>query len=145
MQFQEQAQLIRKTHTSTQTETRDFNDNQNVTDYIKLQRSTQQKNILPKTFSVALITTWELLSRGTFRCWKQSSAIIICRGLRCIPNGACKSISPTRRNTSGSFANQPGKNFGSKISFKTAAYGRSTSSVYKIYESASNYMKKIQM
>ena len=44
-------------------------------DHIKEQKTRKniEKDILPKSFSVALTTTWELLSRGTFVCWKQSS------------------------------------------------------------------------
>lgn len=69
------------------------------------------QDILPKSFSVDLITTWITLSTGNFSSWKQSSTIIICLGFRWTPKGSCKSTCPTRRITFGSLANHPEKNY----------------------------------
>lgn len=70
-------------------------------------KGSKHKNLLPKSFSVDLITTWTTLSAGIFKSSKQSSAIIICLGLRWAANGSCSNTWPTWRRILGSLANQP--------------------------------------
>jgi hypothetical protein len=69
--------------------------------------SSEDHDILPKCFSVDLTTTWAILSTGIFSNWKQSSAIIICLGLRWPPKADWRRTCPTRRRILGSLANQP--------------------------------------